>query len=105
MLIHEQDVVLEARIKMWLKAQVHNDRVVVAIDVGVDSVESFEELAEGRREVFRKGDTDAGREGCFVINIRLYPGHQVLDVFGRGHLGGAFVGFGVLPEVFESVRA
>lgn len=44
MLVHKQDVVLEARIEMWLKAQVHNDRVVVAIDMGVDSVEAFEEL-------------------------------------------------------------
>jgi hypothetical protein len=95
MLIHKQDVVLEARIEMWLEAQVHNDRVVVAVDVGVDSVEAFEELAQGGREVFRKG--------CLVVNVRLYPGHQVLDIFGRRHLGWALVGFGVLPEVFESV--
>jgi hypothetical protein len=103
MLIHKQDVVLEARIEMWLEAQVHNDRVVVAVDVGVDSVEAFEELAQGGREVFRKGDTDARRKGCLVVNVRLYPGHQVLDIFGRRHLGWALVGFGVLPEVFESV--
>jgi hypothetical protein len=34
----------------------------------------------------------------------LDPGHEVLDVGGCGHFGGLFVGFAVLPEVFESVE-
>jgi hypothetical protein len=69
MLIHKQDVVFEARIKMWLEAQVTNDRVVVTVDVGVDSVKAFEELAQGGRKMFRKWDTDAGRECCFVVDV------------------------------------
>ena len=53
--------------------------------------------------MFGEGHTDAGREGGFVVNVRLYPGHQVLDVFGRRHLSGALVGFRILPEVFKPV--
>jgi len=81
----------------------HDDLIVMAVDVCVDSVKALEELTEGGREVFREGNTDAGREGRFVVNVGLYPGHQVLDVFRRGHLGGALVSLGVLPKVFESV--
>jgi hypothetical protein len=105
MLIHKQDVVLEARVEMRLEAQMAYDWVVVAVDMGVDSVEAFEELAQGCGKMFRKGDADAGREGCFVVNVRLYPGHQVLDIFGGRHFGRALVGVAVLPEVFESVHA
>lgn len=94
---------LKASVEMRLKAQVHDDWIVMAVDVRVHSVEALEELPEGGREVFREGDTDAGREGRFVVNVGLYPGHQVLDVFGRWHLSGALVSLGVLPKVLESV--
>jgi hypothetical protein len=105
MLIHKQDVVLEASVEMWLEAQVAYDWVVVAVDMGIYSVQAFEELAQGCRKMLRKGDSDARREGCFVVNVRLYPGHQVLDIFGGRHFGRALVGIGILPEVFESVHA
>ena len=36
----------EACVEVRLEAQVHDDRIVVAIDVGVDSVEALKQLAE-----------------------------------------------------------
>ena len=94
---------LKASVEMRLKTQVHDDWIVMAVDVRVHSVKALEELPEGGREMFRKGNADAGRESRFVVNVGLDPGHQVLDVFGRRHLGGALVGLGVLPKVLESV--
>ena len=45
-----------------------------------------------------------GCESLFVAQAAgTGPGHQVLDVFGRGHLGGTLVSFRVLPKVLESV--
>ena len=81
----------------------HHDGVVVTVDVRVHAVESLEDLADGAGEGFGEGDADAGGEGGFVVDERLRPGQEVLDVFGRGHLGGfGEAGGGVLPEVFES---
>ena len=42
MFIYEQHIMLEAGIEMRLEAQVHDDRIVVAVDVGVNSVEALE---------------------------------------------------------------
>lgn len=81
----------------------HNDWVMVTVNVSVDPVEALEELADGGLEVLGEGRTDARGEHGFVVNVRLYPCHEVFDVFGRGHLGRFGVaGRGVLPEVFES---
>ncbi len=68
-LIHKQYIMLEARVEMWLKSQMDNDRIVMAIDVCVDPVEALEELAECHREVFREWDTDTGWEGGFVVDV------------------------------------
>ncbi len=37
---------LEAGIQVWLKTEMHDDRVVMAINVCVDSVETLEDLSE-----------------------------------------------------------
>jgi len=38
MLIHEQHVMLEARIQMWLKPKLQDDRIMVTIDVSIDTI-------------------------------------------------------------------
>lgn len=35
----------------------HNDRIVVAVDMGVDTVQALEDLAEETGEGLREGDT------------------------------------------------
>ena len=101
MLIHKEYVVFEARIEMWLQPKVNYDGIVMAVDVRIDAIETFEDLADSGRESLWKRNTDAGWEHGFIVNIRLDPGHKVFDVFWSGHFGRAFVVFGVLPEVFE----
>ena len=46
MLIDEEHVVLEARVQVWLEAQLDYDRIVVAIYMCIDSVEALEDLAD-----------------------------------------------------------
>ena len=50
MLINEKHVVLKASIQMGLQTKVLNDRIVVAINVSVDSVQSLKQLANERRK-------------------------------------------------------
>jgi len=104
MLVNEQDVVLEAGIKMWLQPEVDNYWVVVAIDVRVDSVESLEELANEGREGLREGDTNSAWKYLLVVDIALNPCHEMFNVLWSWHLGGSLVVLIVLPEVFEFVR-
>lgn len=57
MLIDEQHVMLEACVQMGFKTQLDDDRVVVTVDVGVNTVEALEDLADEGGECFRKWDT------------------------------------------------
>jgi len=57
MLIDEQDVVLEAGVKMWLETQVDDNRVVVTVNVGVDSIEALENLPDCLIETLGERDT------------------------------------------------
>jgi len=52
MLIDEEDVVLEACVEVSLEAKFANDRVVVAVDVCVDSIHALEYLSDHAREGF-----------------------------------------------------
>lgn len=90
MLIDEKHVMLEARIEMRLEAQLNDDRVVVAVDVRIDAVQTLEHVSDQGGEGFGKGDADARGEHGFVVHVGLHPGHEVFDVLGRGHLGGLF---------------
>lgn len=50
MLVNEENIVLEAGVKMRLKTQLTDDRVVVAVDVCVNTVHSLEDGTNGRWE-------------------------------------------------------
>lgn len=101
----------------------YHHRVVVAVDVCVDSVETFEDLTEetreglGERDACRYGPvsdgsqtmeptletrTDTAREHLLIVDIALHPTHKVLDIFGGRHLSWPLKVLGVLPEVLES---
>lgn len=77
----------------------------MAVDMCVDSEEALEDLCEARTEGFGKGHADAGGEDGFVVDGRLYPGHEVLDVDGSCHFGGPLVLGFVLPEVLVSAKS
>lgn len=48
---------LETCVQVRLKSEMHNDGVMVAVDVRVDTVEAFEDLSDKRWECF--GERDA----------------------------------------------
>ena len=52
MLINEENIMLETSVEVSLKAELSNNGVVVAIDVGVDTVHSLENLSDHTREGF-----------------------------------------------------
>lgn len=65
MLINEQDVVLEAGVEMWFETQMDNDRVVMAVDVGIDAIKPLKNLPYGLTKMLGKGDT------CTAISVSL----------------------------------
>lgn len=54
--IDEQDVVLEAGVQMGLEAQMYDDGVVMAVDMGVDTIQTLEDLAQKAGEGFGEGN-------------------------------------------------
>jgi uncharacterized membrane-anchored protein len=102
MLINEQHVVFEASVEMRLETQLNYDRVVVAVDVCIDTVQALEHVADERGERLGEGYANARREHGLVVDVRLYPGHKMLDILWSRHLGGLLVSLRVLPQVFES---
>ena len=57
MLIHKQYVMFEACIQVRFEAKVDDDRVVVAVDMSIDAIHTFEDLEEERLERLREGYT------------------------------------------------
>jgi hypothetical protein len=123
--IDKQDVVLEAGVQVGLETEMYHNRVVVTVDVCVDSVQTLEDLAEETGEGLGEGDTcrcdqvsdgsqntpatlgiftDATGKHLLIVDIALYPTHEVLNVFGGRHLGWPLEVLRVLPKVLEPER-
>jgi hypothetical protein len=58
-LVDEEHVLLEAGVEMGLEAQLADDGVVVAVDVGVDAVHALEDLADQSWKRLGEGHADA----------------------------------------------
>jgi len=102
-LIDEKDIMLEAGIEVRFKTKLPDYWVVMAIDMGVHSVHSLENLPNHAGEGFRKLDANSTWEYSFIVNVALNPGHQMFNVRGSRHLCGTFVVLSVLPEVLELI--
>jgi hypothetical protein len=119
-LVDEKDVVLEASVEMGFETELADDWVVVAVDVGVNTIHSLEDLTDHAWEGLGEWDTccmsvminptvwaaptDSTGEYSLVVNVALNPAHQVFDVCRGRHLRGTFVVLRILPEVFELIR-
>ena len=73
MLVNEEDIVLEARVQMRLEAEFDDNGVVVAVDVGVDTVEALEHVSDESRERLGEGDLNVER------GVVLGHGHKVRE--------------------------
>lgn len=119
MLVDEENIMLEAGIKMSLQAKLTDDRVVMAVNVGIDTIHPLEYLPDHARkrlwewnalELVSKSQvrqrftrTYATREDGLIIDIALNPAHQVFDVGWCWHLGWSLVILGILPEILKPV--
>ena len=56
MLINEQNIVLETCIEVWLETELDDDRIVMAIDMRIYSVEALEELTNQSGKCLWKRD-------------------------------------------------
>jgi len=104
MFIDEQDVMLEARIEVRLESQFDNDRIVVAVYVGIYSVQTLEHITEKCWERFWERYADTRRKHLFVVDVCLNPGHEMFDILRSRHLCRLLKVFVILPEVFKSIR-
>jgi tetrahydromethanopterin S-methyltransferase subunit B len=59
-LVDEQNVMLEASIEMWFKTKVDDDRVVVTIDVCINTVKTLEDLADSLTKSLGEGNACRG---------------------------------------------
>ena len=73
----------------------------MAVDMCIDTVQALEHVADERREGLGERYANATWEHLLVIDVGLHPCHQVLDVFGCGHLGRPLIVFAILPKIFE----
>ena len=113
---------LETGVQMGLEAQLSYHVVVMAIDVGINSVKSFEYLSNQTRKCLWEWDTccelatglqccftgekltNAARKHLLVVDVALDPCHEMLYVFWSGHLGWPFEVLVILPKVLKPLE-
>lgn len=69
-LVNEEHIVLEAGIQMRFQAQLNDDRVMVAVDVRVDTIEALEDLADESREGFWESNA-CNLALAYFVSIRM----------------------------------
>lgn len=88
---------------MSLQPQTPDNAVVVAVDVGVDTVEALEDLAYRFLKVWREGYARMGGKNGGVGEVIAGPVEEAGDVGRSWEARGFWVGGWVVPEVFEFV--
>lgn len=73
----------------------------MAVDMGVDTIHSLEDLAYQGWEGLWEGDAYAAGHDSLIVNTALNPSHELLDVSGCSHLGRTLKVLVVLPEILE----
>ena len=115
----------ETSVQMRLFSQLDHFCEVLVIYMGVHSEQTLQNCLCDRIEVFRKRHsfwvqknncildicvtdcikngstiTDFGRKECFIIQLILYPCHQIIYIFGRRTLDWLFDCLSVGPMIF-----
>lgn len=85
-LVDEVDKVLEARVEVVLEPQRQDLLEVRMVDVRVHSEHPFEYGFYDLAERLRKRYSDLTRKDGLVVELRLNPSHEQVDILGRWHL-------------------
>ena len=88
---------LETSVEMSLETETSDDAVVMAVDVGIDAVETLEDLFDGGLEGRWKRHSWVGGEDVRVRKKVRSPGEEVGDVAGSGETDGTRELWRVVP--------
>ena len=91
--------VLEASVEMRFLTKRDNAVEVAVVDVGVDSEKTLEDRLDDSLESLGEGNVGVGREDVLIIQLRLNPGHEVLNILRSGALDGFLDLLTIHPEV------
>ena len=72
-LIHKQYIMFEASVEMWLEAKRLNNLVVVAIDVCIDPIQAFKDLAHKTEKCLWECDAHTAGKYRLIVNVGLHP--------------------------------
>lgn len=101
-LLHKEDEVLEGGVEVSLFLQLHHRVKMLVVDVCVDPEQTLQDGLGHRHEVLGEGHADLGREEGLVVQLVLYPGHQVVNVLGGGAFDGLLNVGAICPVVLVS---
>lgn len=88
---------------MSLQPQTTHNAVVMAVDVGVDAVESLEKNFDGLLETFWERHAGLSWEDAWVAEVIGGPGEEVADVGWSRKTSWLWEVWWIVPEVFELV--
>lgn len=92
---------LEARVQMRLETQAAHHAVMMAINVRVYAIQTFEDGANGGLEAARKRHAGTSGENGRIAEVVAGPSEQMRNVRRRGQSRGFGESRGVVPQVFE----
>lgn len=98
---HEIVKVFVASVDVWLSTDLHQPVKVMNVYVDEHPVEPCENLFVDRSECFGKGNIILHRKNGLIIDLTLYPIHQMGYVLVSWKFGWPFELLSVLPKVLE----
>lgn len=79
-LLNEEDEVFEGGVEMGLLLQLDDRVKVLVVNMSIDPEKPLQDGLRHRHEVLWERNAYFRREKCFIIELILNPGHQVINV-------------------------
>lgn len=84
---------------MGLLPELHHLGEVLVVDVCIDTEQALQDGLGDGQEVLGERHANLGGEQRLIIQLVLHPGHEVVNVLGRGALDGLLHRVAVSPVV------
>lgn len=81
-LLNKENEVLEGGVEVGLLLQLHDRVKMLMVDVSVNPEQALQDGFGHGHEVFGEGNSNLRGKKCLIIQLILYPGHQVVYVLG-----------------------